>query len=83
MTTATTIDTPTWVRVAAAVEAMRTGTDLSVTELAQRTGIPRSTLRRRLAGEHPFTVDELYATTEALGVHLAAPFEHANRAAAP
>ena len=40
--------------------------------LADATGIPRTTLRRRLTGNSPFTVNELGAIAPCLGVALVA-----------
>lgn len=40
----------------------------SVTELAETTGIPLSTLRRSVNGERAFTMDELWDVTRSLGV---------------
>ena len=71
MTTRITEATPRYIQVAATVDEMRKATDLTVTELSRRSNVPRSTLRDRLAGKHPFTVEELYRVTEALGARLA------------
>lgn len=58
-------------RVAAAVtEAMETG-GWSEKALAEKTGIARVTLRRRLAGS-PFDVSELAAIASALGTTVSA-----------
>lgn len=38
--------------------------------LADRTGIPRTTLRRRLTGLSSFTINELHAIASHLGVSL-------------
>lgn len=40
-------------------------------ELSAASGIPISKLRRRLSGEAKFSVDELAAIADALGVHSA------------
>lgn len=47
------------------------GQDVSKQELAERTGINRITIGRRLRGDFPFTVDEL----ELIAVALAVRFE--------
>lgn len=58
--------------VAAAVaEAMKAG-DWSEKGLAEATGIPRVTLRRRLAGAAPFNVAELAAIADTLGTTVTA-----------
>lgn len=54
-------------RVTAAITAVGE-TQLGVSE---KTGIPRSTLMRRLSGVTPFNTDELDAIARALGVDLA------------
>ena len=45
--------------VAAAVRGLIAERGLSELSVAQESGIPRVTLRRRLAGQTPFTVQEL------------------------
>ncbi len=40
---------------------------VSVNELATKTGIPRTTLNRTLAGHRPATLDELARIAKALG----------------
>lgn len=57
-------------QVAAAVEAARGTAGLSEVVLADATNIPRSTLKRRLSGASPFTVEELDAIATALGVSI-------------
>lgn len=57
-------------QVAAAVETARVAAGMSEVALADATNIPRSTLKRRLAGASPFTIDEL----DAISAALAAPF---------
>lgn len=56
--------------MAASVEAARVAAQVSEVVLAESTNIPRSTLKRRLAGASPFTVDEL----DAIAVALKVPF---------
>lgn len=59
-------------QVAAAVEDARKTAGVSEEVLADRTGIARSTLKRRLAGFSPaFTVEELQAIANALDVPFA------------
>lgn len=53
-------------RVVAAMEA----TGATVKGLAHDSGVPRSTLQRRLLGRSSFTVDELDAICDALGITL-------------
>lgn len=72
------IDTSNWTcsvshmnrtaQVAAAVEAARGTAGLSEVALAEATNIPRSTLKRRLGGASPFTVEELDSIATVLGV---------------
>lgn len=38
--------------------------------LSERTSIPRSTLKRSLAGNRPFNVEELQAVADALGTGI-------------
>lgn len=56
-------------QVAAAVEAAMTTAGIGKDKLAERSGIPQTTLKRRLLGGSPgFTVDELERIASALGV---------------
>jgi transcriptional regulator with XRE-family HTH domain len=41
------------------IEAARTAHDLSLTQLAERSGVPRQTLSRRLVDPESFTLGEL------------------------
>jgi len=45
--------------------------DISETQLSEATHIARSTLQRKRAGMSKFTVDELYAIAQALGIKTA------------
>lgn len=67
------MDTNTYpAQVAQAVaEAVKAG-GWSEKGLAEATGIPRVTLRRRLAGGAPFNVAELAAIADALGTTVTA-----------
>lgn len=66
------MDTPTRARladtVAANVRSSLILSGVSVKALAERTGIPRTTLLRRLDGHQPFTVAEVEAIAEVVGV---------------
>lgn len=65
-------DETTRMGLAVRVNAVRRGAGLTVEKLAHETGIPYSTLRRRLEkNPHQFTVDELARIAAATGV----PFE--------
>lgn len=55
-------------QVAAAVRGIVAESGLSELALAEQSGIPRVTLRRRLAAQSPFTVQELADIGEVLGV---------------
>ncbi|MEV0357167.1 helix-turn-helix transcriptional regulator [Nocardia sp. NPDC050697] len=55
-------------RVRARVEAAIEGSSVSQTAVADITGIPRETLRRRLRGATAFTVDEVELIARALEV---------------
>lgn len=57
-------------QVAARVERRAKDAGLNPVLLAERTGIARSTLLRRLSGASPFTVAELAAVAGALDVSL-------------
>lgn len=57
-------------QVAAAVEAARTSAGIGKDRLADQSGIPQTTLKRRLAGVSPFTVAELDAVASVLGVEI-------------
>lgn len=55
-------------RVAAQVRAILAGRQLSRRWLARALEMPVTTLNRRLRGDQPFTVDELAAVAQALGI---------------
>lgn len=59
--------TPT-IRVAANVTAAMESQGIAVRTLAERTGIARMTLSRRLTGHSDFTIGELDAVARVLGV---------------
>lgn len=54
--------------VSAKVRAILAERRLTGVWLARQIGMPKSTLARRLAGEQPFTADELVRIAEILGV---------------
>lgn len=55
-------------RVAAAVSAALEAAGVNTLTAAERTGIPRSTLSRRLTGTSAFTIVELELVANLLGV---------------
>lgn len=55
---------------------------LTRSEVAARIGISRSTLARRLAGEHPFYVEELAHVGNLLGVQVSELMRRAEETAA-
>lgn len=55
-------------RVAAEVRAEMARKRFSQVRLSKETGIPESTLKRRLSGQYPFDVEELVDIARALGV---------------
>lgn len=57
--------------VAAEVRAHAARKDISQTDLAVAIGISQSSMSRRLAGEYPFTVAELYRLADLFGVDAA------------
>jgi transcriptional regulator with XRE-family HTH domain len=57
-------------RIAANLRALRARRDLSVVELAKRSGVARATLTKLEAGAGNPTVDTLYALADALGASL-------------
>ena len=57
-------------RVAAAVSAALGDSDISILSAAESTGIPRSTLTRRLTGNSPFTIVELELIARLVGVSV-------------
>lgn len=57
--------------VAAEVRAEIARANLHQTQVADAARIPRTTFRRRLSGDSPFTVDELVAVADALNVSVA------------
>lgn len=68
-------------RIARAVSAAIKRAGLSENAVATRSGIPQTTLNRRLAGISPLTVIELAAIAEVLGVTVAALITPAEDAA--
>lgn len=56
--------------VADSVNTAITTTGITHKALAEATGIPRTTLTRRLAGQSPFTVAELDAIALALNIDV-------------
>ena len=56
--------------IAAEIRAELAKQELSVSSVANKTGIPVSTLRRSVRGFRPFTTDELFAITSLLGVRM-------------
>jgi len=58
------INSSTATKVAAAIA--RSGH--SVSTIAEQTFIPRSTLQRKLAGRSKFTIDDLFAIAQVIGV---------------
>jgi cyanate lyase len=65
-------------QVSASVRAAIKHKDISWKQLADETGIPRETLRRRLHDINPFTVDELESIALCLGLERDA-FVNLNR----
>lgn len=57
-------------RVASAVSAAIESAGHTQVSIADATGIPRTTLIRRLRGQQPFTIAELDAIANTLGVHV-------------
>lgn len=55
---------------------------ISLNSLASKTGIPISTLRRRVIGFSPFTTDELFVVTTLLGVKMSEIISRAETQAA-
>lgn len=45
---------------------------LSPKQVSERAGIPLSTLRRRINGSYPFSLDQLVAVADALGIGTSA-----------
>lgn len=62
-------------------EELRSNAGISVNALAERSGIPQPTLRRRLNGAAPFTTTEIEQLAGALGTPLRAVLDRAGRAA--
>jgi predicted transcriptional regulator len=60
--------TPTAEQVAAQVSKQIAESGVTVVWLCEKTGIPRSTLLRRLGGHSPFDLNELDRIAEALRV---------------
>lgn len=58
------------VKVAAEIRAEMARQKVSVNTLSEAVGIPLSTLRRSVNGTRSFTLDELHAVGEALGLRL-------------
>lgn len=67
--------TPNADRIARRVSARLAESDLSQAGLARASGIPLSTLRRKLAGHGSLTIDELEALGLPLGRGLASWFD--------
>lgn len=59
------------------IRAERAAQLLTIEELAARSGVPYSTLRRKLAGERAFGLDEIDLLATALGVGLDEIFRRA------
>lgn len=57
--------------VAAQIQRLLDERGMSGNALAQATGIPQSSISRKLTGVHPFDVDDLAAIAAALGVRPA------------
>ncbi len=55
-------------QVAKAIESEMARSALSLNVVAERSGIPRSTLSRRLIGASPFTLSEVEALAQVFGV---------------
>lgn len=68
--------------VAAEVRAAIARAGLHPTAVADKAGISRTTFRRRISGASPFTIDELVATANALGVDVSSFLNPALTAAA-
>ena len=56
--------------IAAHISQQLITNDRSQNWLSDKTNIPRSTLKRSLAGSRPFNVEELNSIAEALGLSL-------------
>jgi len=63
------------------VEASRANADIPVLKLAELTGIPKSTLQRKLKGVDEFSAGQLVAIATVLGCSAADWFAEANAAA--
>lgn len=61
-------NTDTSRRIAGVVERRISASGISLREAARQTGIPLTTLSRRLTGNSPFSLPELAAVAELLGV---------------
>lgn len=70
-------------RLAATVAASIKAANLSQRAVAEATGIPLVTLSRRLTGHSGFTVPEVAAIADALGVSLVELFLRAERSTSP
>lgn len=69
---------------AAAIKAALQGAGLSEAEAARRTGIPQSTLNRRLVGNPPgFSIAELSSLASLLGMDVSDLLRQSETAAAP
>lgn len=71
---------PSPVGVAVRIQLLKQG--LSASQLADRVGISRSGMSRRLLGETDMTVGELFAIAEALGIKPVDLIAEAEKAAA-
>ena len=69
---------------AAAIKAALQGAGLSEAEAARRTGIPQTTLNRRLVGNPPgFSIAELSSLASMLGLDVSDLLRQSETAAAP
>lgn len=64
--------------LAAIVRDLMDSQGRSVNNMADSTGIPFSTLRRRVRGQRPFTTTELDLVATELGTDIATLFAHAS-----
>lgn len=60
------MNTPTTL-VAGTIRASMAAQDMDVRKLSRTTGIPYETLRRRIYGQGPFPLDQLFTIASALG----------------
>ncbi|MDD7541213.1 MAG: helix-turn-helix transcriptional regulator [Mobiluncus porci] len=64
------------------IKAAMEESGVSILELSEQAGIPRTTLYRKLSGFYPFDLDELERIARALGVKVAALMPVLNKAVA-